>query len=355
FEMRERMDAEVRGRHPAVEQLQVVHESELAALKRALQTAQEVSEGTCRELREQHEAYEARARRDMADMMERVEALRAELQASSDRREEERRRHEEEVCALRSRLHVQEEEAQQAAARLRSRHEQELTELRAAMDGLRAASVGRHETEQGLLSCALQRQICELQWAEACSKCRLQEAEGRHTLLCEALQGRWEVCSVIHRALVAVARELICPSECCDTTHFCQWVVEGTSRFAEAFTVSVYRLLDAKSHLFLACGVGLRGRARPGVTDGPSPHVPRGESHRLMADVAPPAASLLRRSVSTHDVTRSMVRYSKMLNEQHLKNDTRLQRLGALVTRVDDLIERGRAVSRLERSHSEEP
>ncbi|ORC84475.1 uncharacterized protein TM35_000441310, partial [Trypanosoma theileri] len=59
-----------------------------------------------------------------------------------------------------------------------------------------------------------------------------------------------------------------------------------------------------------------------------------------------------RRSVSTGDVTQSMVRFSKMLNEQRCKNDTRLQNLDTLMAEVDDLIERGRIVTRLERSSS---
>ncbi|KAH9600934.1 hypothetical protein LSM04_003217 [Trypanosoma melophagium] len=58
------------------------------------------------------------------------------------------------------------------------------------------------------------------------------------------------------------------------------------------------------------------------------------------------------RVVSTGDVAQSMVRFSKMLNEQRCKNDTRLQHLDTLMTEVDDLIERGRLVARLERNSS---
>ncbi|RNF27345.1 uncharacterized protein Tco025E_00415 [Trypanosoma conorhini] len=335
------------GTAEELRELQAVHESETAALTRALQTSQELSERRCRELREQHEAYEARARRDMAEMARHIESLQAELRASNER-------HEEEACALRSRLRVQEEEAQQAAARTRSRHAQEVAELRATADGLRAASVERRGALDGQQpsSSALRRQLRELQLEKQCSRCRLQEAEGRRTLLCEALQGMREVCRVIHRALVAAAEEQARPSDCRGTTHFCRWLMDGATSFAQAVAAAACEAFDAKSRLVVACGVGVRGEARPGVTDVPAAHVPRGEQSRRPADASLAVATPLRRSVSTNDVTRSMLRYSKMLNEQRCKNNTRLQRLDGLVTQFDDLIERGRAVSRLERSAS---
>ncbi|PBJ81044.1 hypothetical protein BCY84_00758 [Trypanosoma cruzi cruzi] len=356
LETRQHVDVRLRGGTLMAEELnelQKVHESEKAALMGALRNTQEQSEKACRQLREEREAYEARIRREMAEMTGRVESLRAELRESNARRGEERRSHEEEMCALRSRLREQEEAAQQTTARMRSKHKHEMTELRAEMDKLRKMSVERRDAEQGVPSYhekQQQQQTHALQLEGKCYNCWLQEAEGRYTLLWEELQEMREVCRIIHGTLAAMSRKLFNASDFCSRIDFCQWVLSGLSQFAETVTAAVFRLLDEKSRLFLRCGVEFLRRERPGVTDWASLHALRGRSHHRCSGASPGVLAPLRRSVSTEEVTRSMVRYSKMLNEQRRKNDTRLSQIEVLVTRFDDLIERGRAVSQLEMS-----
>ncbi|PWU86283.1 hypothetical protein C4B63_127g48 [Trypanosoma cruzi] len=356
LETRQHVDVRLRGGTLMAEELnelQKVHESEKAALMGALRNTQEQSEKACRQLREEREAYEARIRREMAEMTGRVESLRAELRESNARRGEERRSHEEEMCALRSRLREQEEAAQQTTARMRSKHKHEMTELRAEMDKLRKMSVERRDAEQGVPSYhekQQQQQTHALQLEGKCYNCWLQEAEGRYTLLWEELQEMREVCRIIHGTLAAMSRKLFNASDFCSRIDFCQWVLSGLSQFAETVTAAVFRLLDEKSRLFLGCGVEFLRRERPGVTDWASLHALRGRSHHRCSGASPGVLAPLRRSVSTEEVTRSMVRYSKMLNEQRRKNDTRLSQIEVLVTRFDDLIERGRAVSQLEMS-----
>ncbi|EAN91345.1 hypothetical protein, conserved [Trypanosoma cruzi] len=356
LETRQHVDVRLRGGALMAEELnelQKVHESEKAALMGALRNTQEQSEKACRQLREEREAYEARIRREMAEMTGRVESLRAELRESNVRRGEERRSHEEEMCVLRSRLREQEEAAQQATARMRSKHKHEMTELRAEMDNLRKMSVERRDAEQGVPSYhekQQQQQTHTLQLEGKCYNCCLQEAEGRYTLLWEELQEMREVCRITHGTLAAMSRKQFNASDFCSRKDFCQWVVGGLSQFAETVTAAVFRLLDEKSRLFLGCGVEFLRRERPGVTDWASLHALRGRSHHRCSGASPAVVAPLRRSVSTEDVTRSMVRYSKMLNEQRRKNDTRLSQFEVLVTQFDDLIERGRAVSQLEMS-----
>ncbi|RNC46712.1 hypothetical protein TcCL_NonESM03453 [Trypanosoma cruzi] len=154
LETRQHVDVRLRGGALMAEELnelQKVHESEKAALMGALRNTQEQSEKACRQLREEREAYEARIRREMAEMTGCVESLRAELRESNVRRGEERRSHEEEMCVLRSRLREQEEAAQQATARMRSKHKHEMTELRAEMDNLRKMSVERRDAVDGIV------------------------------------------------------------------------------------------------------------------------------------------------------------------------------------------------------------
>ncbi|RNC46714.1 hypothetical protein TcCL_NonESM03455 [Trypanosoma cruzi] len=285
LETRQHVDVRLRGGALMAEELnelQKVHESEKAALMGALRNTQEQSEKACRQLREEREAYEARIRREMAEMTGRVESLRAELRESNVRRGEERRSHEEEMCVLRSRLREQEEAAQQATARMRSKHKHEMTELRAEMDNLRKMSVERRDAEQGVPSYhekQQQQQTHTLQLEGKCYNCCLQEAEGRYTLLWEELQEMREVCRITHGTLAAMSRKQFNASDFCSRKDFCQWVVGGLSQFAETVTAAVFRLLDEKSRLFLGCGVEFLRRERPGVTDWASLHALRGRSH----------------------------------------------------------------------------
>ncbi|KEG06912.1 hypothetical protein DQ04_11681020 [Trypanosoma grayi] len=362
----------------AVRVLRAEHESEVAALMRTLHATREKATAISHELREEHEACEARRRDEVAEMAGRIASLLAAVERSDAAREEERLRHVEEVRVLRQRLEDEQQQQQQiahmlqAAESTRADHEREVGVLLhdtvrqygRVLLALEEDVVSRHAaffTAAGVLLDAGQRrlsgvaaeaqqQLDALRWEAQRFEVQLQAAERRHVAECDELRSALEVERAAHRAAVAVVRERIPdpPMDSCGPTDSCEMVLESAALVVEEANCG---LIDERLCALVPCGAEEEPAGRQpdetAVGSGcASPAVVR--SLPAAAFRTPP-----RRAVSTDDVARSMVRYSRMLNEQRFKNDTRLRHLDNLVTQVDDLIERGRAVARADRSPSE--